>query len=142
MSHKYGEIIKNPYFFVWGNARQRATQATPPTPPRRESAELTRGKRANAGRGGEIQKQNWDAENGGKGGKLRKTTPLLNGSIFRSQIQNEDSLHPSSLYCVDKTRLSPSGALWSPLASLYSGAEPIKGSPSQQPALSRLHYIL
>jgi hypothetical protein len=28
-SYKYGEIIKKPYFFVWGNARWRATQATP-----------------------------------------------------------------------------------------------------------------
>ncbi len=37
---------------------------------------------------------------------------------------------------------SPSGVLWHPSASLYSGADPIKGSPSWQPALSRLHYIL
>jgi hypothetical protein len=48
MSYKYGEIIKKP---------------------RRESAELTRGKRADAGRGCNIQTRNWDAENGGKGGK-------------------------------------------------------------------------
>jgi hypothetical protein len=28
-SCKCGEIIKKPYFFVWGKARERATQATP-----------------------------------------------------------------------------------------------------------------
>ncbi len=40
-----------------------------PTPPRPESAELTRGKSADAGRGHEIQTRNWDAENGGQRGK-------------------------------------------------------------------------
>ena len=41
----------------------------PPTPPPRESAELTCGKSADAGRGREIQTQNWDAEKWGEGGK-------------------------------------------------------------------------
>jgi hypothetical protein len=49
MSYKYGEIIKNLISL------------------RQESAELTRGKRADAGRGRVIQTRNWDAENGGKG---------------------------------------------------------------------------
>jgi hypothetical protein len=49
-SSKYGEIIKKPYFCVWGKGRQMASQATPhPTASR--SAEFTRGKNAIPGRG-------------------------------------------------------------------------------------------
>ena len=44
-----------------------ATQATPPTPPRRESAEFPRGKNAIPGRGRGIQTQDWDAEKRGGG---------------------------------------------------------------------------
>ncbi len=47
----------------------REVPKPPPTPLRRESAELARGKSRDAGRGSQIQTQNWDAENGGKGGK-------------------------------------------------------------------------
>ena len=70
-SCKYGEIIKKPYFFVWGKARQRATQATPhPTASRIRG--FTRGKSADAGRGREIQMRNWDAERGGGGGEITR----------------------------------------------------------------------
>ncbi len=67
MSYKYGEIIKKPHMTARG--LPISTQAIPPPPPHRESAELTRGKRADAGCEREIQTQNWDAENEGKGGK-------------------------------------------------------------------------
>jgi hypothetical protein len=52
-----------------GEMPARGLPQTPPTPPRQESADLTHGKSGDAGRGHEIQTRNWDAENGGKGGK-------------------------------------------------------------------------
>jgi hypothetical protein len=52
-SCKYGEINKKSYFFVSKGYR--------------ESAEFTRGKSADAGRGRQIQTRNWDAERGGGG---------------------------------------------------------------------------
>jgi hypothetical protein len=55
--------------FLFGEKPNRGLPKPPPSPPSRESAELTRGKRADAGRGCEIQMRNWEAENGGKGGK-------------------------------------------------------------------------
>jgi len=54
---------------LFGGMPARGLPQPPPTPPRRESAEFTRGKSEVAGRGREIQTRNWDAENGGKGGK-------------------------------------------------------------------------
>ncbi len=42
---------------------------------------------------------------------------------------------------LDKMCLSPSGGLWQAW-HFYIVRESIKGSPSRQPALSRLHYIL
>ncbi len=62
-------------------------------------------------------------------------TQLVNNSIFYSQTQNEDSLDHSTPYCIAKMCLSPSGALWCPLAFLYSGAEPIKAGASSQPSV-------
>ncbi len=44
------------------------------------------------------------------------------------------------LFCIDKMCLSPSCVLWHPSASLDSGAEPIKGSPSWQPASVDYRY--
>jgi hypothetical protein len=54
---------------LFGKMPARRLPKPPPTPPRRESAEFTRGKSAVAGRGREIQMQNWDAEKWGEGGK-------------------------------------------------------------------------
>jgi hypothetical protein len=54
---------------LFGEKPARGLPKPPPTPQRRESAEFTRGKSADAGHGREIQTQNWDSENGGKGGK-------------------------------------------------------------------------
>jgi hypothetical protein len=140
MSYKYGEIIKKPYF-LFGEMPARGLLKPPPFPPRQESAELTSGKRADAGRGREIQTQNWEAENGGKGGNNAQRRRSLTVHYFAAKFKMKivQTLLP---YCVGKMCLSPSGALWRPLAFLYCGAEPIKGSPSQWPALSRLHYIL
>jgi hypothetical protein len=81
-SCKYGEIIKKPYFFVWGKAR-------PKPPHTRESTEFTRGKSADAGRGRQIHTRNWDTERGGGGennAKLHETT-------FGRQILHEDSYY-------------------------------------------------
>ncbi len=52
---------------LYGEMPARGLPKPPPTQPRQESLELTRGKSADAGRGREIQTRNWDAENGGKG---------------------------------------------------------------------------
>jgi hypothetical protein len=49
---------------LFGGKPARGLPKPPPTPPRRESVEFTRGKSADAGRGREIQTRNWDAENG------------------------------------------------------------------------------
>ena len=54
---------------VFGEKPARGLPKPPPTPPHRESTEFKHGKSADAGRGHEIQARNWDAENGGKGGK-------------------------------------------------------------------------
>jgi hypothetical protein len=54
---------------LFGEMPARGLPKPPPTPLRRESAELTRGKSADAGRRREIQTRNWYVENGGKGGK-------------------------------------------------------------------------
>jgi hypothetical protein len=58
---------KNLISFFWEMPARGLPKPSPP--PRRESAQLTRGKSEDAGRGREIQMRNWDAENGGKGGK-------------------------------------------------------------------------
>ncbi len=47
----------------------RGLPKPPPSPPRLKSAEVTRVKRADSGRGRKIQMRNCGAENGGKGGK-------------------------------------------------------------------------
>jgi hypothetical protein len=54
---------------LFGEKAARELPKPPPTPPRRESAEFTRGKRVDAGRGREIQTWNWDTERGGGGGE-------------------------------------------------------------------------
>jgi hypothetical protein len=59
---------KNP-ISLFGEKPARGLPKPPPTPPRRESEEFTRGKSADAGRGREIQTRNWDAKNGVGGGK-------------------------------------------------------------------------
>ncbi len=89
----------------------------PSPPPCQESAELTYGKRADAGRRRKIQTRNWDAENGKKGENNTKRRHLLTVQFFCSQIQNEDSPDPSFPYWVDKMCLSASGALWRPFVS-------------------------
>jgi hypothetical protein len=53
---------------LFGAKPARGLPKPPPTPPRWESTEFTRGKSADAGRGREIQTWNWDAERGGGGG--------------------------------------------------------------------------
>ncbi len=50
---------------VFGGKPGRWLPKPPPTPPRRESAEFTRGKNAIPGRGRGIQTRNWDVEKGG-----------------------------------------------------------------------------
>ena len=55
--------------YLFGEMPARGLPKPPPTSPRLESAELTRGKDADAGHGRKIQTRNWDAESGGKGGK-------------------------------------------------------------------------
>jgi hypothetical protein len=67
----------------------------PPTPPRREFAESTRGKCASAMRGRDFHSQNWGAENGWGGGE-RETMRLVNGSKYQLQTQNQDSQYYSS----------------------------------------------
>jgi hypothetical protein len=53
------------YISLFGEMPARGIPKPPPTSPRRESAEFTRGKNAILGRGREIQTRNWDAERGG-----------------------------------------------------------------------------
>ncbi len=79
---------------------------------------------------------------GGGGGGERETMPFVNGSTHQLQTQNQDSQYYSPSFLFGEMCLSPSGVLCQASAFLYSGAEPIKGRPSWQPALSRLHYIL
>ncbi len=57
------------FISLFGEEAARGLPKPPPTPPRRESAEFTRGKTADAGRGREIQTRNWDAERGAGGRK-------------------------------------------------------------------------
>ncbi len=62
---------------LFGEMPARGLPKPPPSPPRLKSAELTRGKRADSGRGREIQTWNLEAENGEKGGNNAKQHRLL-----------------------------------------------------------------
>jgi hypothetical protein len=52
---------------LFGEMPARGLPKPPPSPPHLKSAELTRGKRADSGRGREIQERNLEVKNGGKG---------------------------------------------------------------------------
>ncbi len=109
-----------------------------PPPHREEIAHLTRGKCASAMRVRDFYLRNWRAGNGGGG-------ETWNDAIQKRIIASTANSKPipfSSFFYFDKMCLSPSGVLWQASAFLYSWAEPLKGSPSWQPALSWLHYIL
>ncbi len=60
------------YISLFGGKPARGLPKPPATPPRRESAELTRGKCESARCGRDFQARNWDAENGGGGGKITR----------------------------------------------------------------------
>jgi hypothetical protein len=125
-------------FLCLGEMPARGLPKPPPSSPRLKSAELTRVKRADSGRGREIQTRNWGAENGGRGEnnakRRRSLTVQYFAAKFKMKIVQTILLHTALTKCA-YLLLVLSGVL-------YSGAEPIKGSPSQQLALSRLHYIL
>jgi hypothetical protein len=126
------------YISLFGGKPARGLPTPPPTPPRRE---IARGKCTSAMCGRDFHSRDWDAENGGVGGNAKRCHSLADQHInckLKTKIANTILL----LCYFDKMCLSPSGVLWQALAFLYSEAEPIKGSPSWQPALSRLHYIL
>ncbi len=141
-SHISMEKSSKNYMSLIRGKPTRGLRKPPPTPPHREFAESTRGKCASARRGGNFQAWNWGAENGGEGGT--RNGAIVNGLMYQLQTQSNTKIANTILllFCIDKMCLSPSGVLWHPSASFYSGAEPIKGSPSWQPALSQLHYIL
>jgi hypothetical protein len=90
---------------VFGGKPARGLPKPSPTPPRRESIELTRGENGIPGRGRGIQTRNWDAEKGRGGENNAKLNNLSTeqyfGAIFHTKI---DSL--SSPYCVDRVLYS------------------------------------
>ncbi len=55
------------FISLFGEMPTRGLPKPLPTSPCQESAELTRGKSADAGHGYEIQTRNWNTENGEKG---------------------------------------------------------------------------
>jgi hypothetical protein len=61
MSSKFGKIIKK-LIFVFGDKPARGLPKPPPTPPRQDSADFTRGENAILGRGRGIHPLKWDAE--------------------------------------------------------------------------------
>jgi hypothetical protein len=83
------------YISLFGGKPARGIPKPTPTPPRREFAELTRGKCASAMRGRDFQARNWDWRMG-EGGKKRKTIPFVNGSTYQLQTQNQDSQYYAS----------------------------------------------
>ncbi len=74
------------YMSLFGGKSTRGLRKPPPTPPRREFAESTRGKCASARRGHNFQVWNWGEENGGGGGE-RETVPFVNGLMYQLQTQ-------------------------------------------------------
>ncbi len=78
---------------------------------------------------------------GGEGGMICKTVPFDNGSSDRLQTQDEDSQQYSAPLLF---RQDLSHSYWWLMASFgefIQWREAIKGSRSQWPALSRLHFI-
>jgi hypothetical protein len=84
----------------------------------------------------------WGSGEWGRGEKNAKRCHSLTGQRINCKLKTKIANTILLLCYFDKMCLSPSGVLWQASAFLYSGAEPIKLSPSWQPALSRLHYIL
>jgi hypothetical protein len=104
MSSNFGEIIKKTNSCVWGKARQRATQATPPPPARRLNlATFTHGENA------KLRSHAPDPPaREREGGEIPR---FLNNSTteqyFKMLLSHEEVYYLSSPYCIGKLCSSP-----------------------------------
>jgi hypothetical protein len=126
---------------LFGEMPARGLPKPPPSPPRLKSAELTRGKRADSGRGHEFQTRIWKEGMEGRGENNAKRWRSLTDRYFAAKLKikivQTILLHTALKKCAYLLWLS-FVVIW----RFYIVEHAIKGSPSQQPALRRLHYIL
>ncbi len=78
----------------------------------------------------------------GEGGVICETMPFVKGSSYRLQTEDQDSQYFSVPLLIRQD--SPNSYWWllASFGKFIYWSEAIKGSRSQWPALSRLHYVL
>jgi hypothetical protein len=130
------------YISLFGGKPARGLSTPPPTSPRAVTAHFTRGGQQSVNPKCESYSRDSLAGGGGRAGEFCETVPFVNWSSDRLQTQNQDSQYYSAPLLF---RQDLSISYWWLLASFgafIKWRETIKGSWSQWPALSRLHYVL
>ncbi len=79
---------------------------------------------------------------GGEGGVICEMVPFVKDHWINCKLKTKKANTIMLLRYLYKICLILTGGLWQALANLYSGGRLIKGSRSQWPDISWLHYIL
>ncbi len=130
------------YISLFGGKPARGLPTPPPTSPRAVTTHFTCGGQQVRTASVRFTRGNPSRRRGGRPGWFAKRCHSLTDHRIDCKLKTKIANTILLLCYLDKICLILTGGLWPALANLYSGREAIKGSLSQWPALSQLHYIL